>query len=79
MDNYKIFQNVTYDSTTDNTYIKILDDKINDTKEIKQDILIDFNEEKKIVWIEILNTKKHKTLIQKILFSNTSIQKCVLA
>ena len=73
----QIFEEVSYDPKVDACYIRLKKDKIQDS-EIKRDwLIIDKDKNWNIVWIEILNAKRHKSLIGKLVLSEKNIEKCV--
>ena len=52
--------NIKYDETTDSMYFKLSSEKVYESEELEDDIIVDYNENNKIVAIEILNfNKKH--------------------
>jgi len=79
MEQYKIFENVSYDSTADAMYIKLNNEKIFTTEEVKPNIIVDKTKNNKIVGIEILEVKNNSKVIKKLLFSQTPVAQCVSA
>ena len=51
---------LSYDKENDVLYIKYKKDKIEESEEIKEGIIIDYNKEGEIVGIEIVGFKKRK-------------------
>ena len=51
---------IDYDPSADALYIKIREDKIADSLEITDKIIVDLNEKKEIIGIEILNFSQTK-------------------
>ncbi len=49
-----------YDPVADALYIKLKDDKIAETEEINESVIVDYNEKGEIIGIEILNFSKRK-------------------
>ncbi len=47
--------NITYDKETKSAYVKIRKDSIQRTKALTEKVILDFNEESKIVGIELLD------------------------
>ena len=51
---------VEYDPAADALYIRVRDDKIVDSIEIRKDIIVDLNDKGDIVGVEIINFSKSK-------------------
>jgi len=49
---------IKYDDKTDSIYFILSDDKIIDSEETADDIVVDYNENDEVVAIEILNVKE---------------------
>ena len=47
-----------YDEKTDALYLRLDDSKVVDSEEVKPGIVLDFNAEKQVVGIEVLNLKR---------------------
>jgi uncharacterized protein YuzE len=47
-----------YDQKTDALYLRLDDSKVIESEEVKPGIVLDFNAEKQVVGIEVLNLKK---------------------
>ena len=53
--------NIKYDETTDSMYFKLSPEKVYESEELEDDVIVDYNRDNKIVAIEILNfNKKHR-------------------
>ncbi len=50
---------IQYDNETDSIYVKLSDDKILESQEIKKDVIVDYNEKDEIVAVEVLNVKSN--------------------
>ena len=50
---------IHFDENADALYIRLDDSKIVDSQEVKQGIVLDFNENDQVVGIEILRVKSH--------------------
>ena len=57
---------IDYDPSADALYIKIREDKIADSLEITDKIIVDLNEKKEIIGIEILNFSQTKIDLNKL-------------
>ena len=47
-----------YDEKTDALYLRLDDSKVVDSEEVKPGIVLDFNADKQVVGIEVLNLKR---------------------
>lgn len=72
-----IFEKVSYDVDANACYISIKKDKIADSENVKNWLIVDRNKKGEIVGIEILSAKSHMSIIEKILLSKENIEKCV--
>ena len=73
----QIFEQVSYDSEVDACYIKILNNKVCDSEMKKNWLIVDKDKDWKIVWVEILNVKNHKGIVEKLVLSENDIEKCL--
>ncbi len=74
----KVFEQVSYDSEVDTCYIKVSKNKVCDSEMKKSWLIVDKDKDWKIVWIEILNVKNHKGIVEKLVLSEKDIEKCLL-
>lgn len=74
----KVFEQVSYDSDVDACYIKVSKNKVCDSEMKKSWLIVDKDKDWKIVWIEILNVKNHKGIVEKLVLSEKDIEKCLL-
>ena len=51
---------IKYDKEIDAIYVILSDDKIVESEEKKQDIILDYNDKDEIVAIEVLNVKQNE-------------------
>lgn len=51
---------IKYDKEIDAIYVILSDDKIVESEEKKQDIIVDYNDKDEIVAIEVLNVKQNE-------------------
>lgn len=73
----KIFEQVSYDPQADACYIQISKESVAST-EIKRDgIIVDKDNHGNTVWVEIIGIKQHRTLIDRLLLSQESLEQCV--
>ncbi len=49
---------ISYDPEADAMYVKISEGNYVESDEIKKDIIVDYDENWKVIWIEILNASK---------------------
>ena len=75
----KIFEKVSYDKDADACYIVIKKSKIVQSEPVKSWLILDKDEKWNLVWIEVLSAKKHMSMVEKILLSQESLEKCVLS
>jgi uncharacterized protein YuzE len=73
----KIFQKVSYDPEADVCYIAVSSSKVYDTIQKSEDCFVDMDKDGQVVGIEILRVAKHKSLLDRILLSNTPVEQCV--
>jgi uncharacterized protein YuzE len=73
----KIFQEVSYDPDADACYIAVSSSKVHDTIQKSADCFVDMDKDGQVVGIEILHVAKHKSLLDRILISNTPVEQCV--
>ena len=73
----QIFEQVSYDPEVDVCYIKISNNKVCDSEMKKSWLIVDKDKDWKIVWVEILNVKNHKGIVEKLVFSEKDIEKCI--
>lgn len=59
----------------DALYVKIIDGEYHVSKEIGKNVIVDADKKWNVLWIEILNAKKQKDIIDWILFSNINLSK----
>jgi len=64
----KIPFKVSFDPEADSMYVKIKDGKYEFSEE-KWDIILDYNKNNELIWIEILNASKNESIIKDLLFS----------
>ena len=57
---------VSYDPVADALYVRARDDKIADSLEINESIIVDFNEHGEVVGVEILNFSKSNVDLDRI-------------
>jgi len=55
---------IQYDNETDTIYVKFSDDKIIESQEIENDVIVDYNKKDEIVAVEILNIKTNNHEIE---------------
>ena len=48
---------IQYDNETDTIYVKLSDDRVLESQEIKKDVIVDYNDKDEIVAVEVLNVK----------------------
>ena len=48
---------ILYDKDADAIYVRLSNDKIVESEEIKKDVIVDYNEKEEIVSVELLNVK----------------------
>ncbi len=51
---------IKYDKEIDAIYVILSDDKIVESEEKKQDVIVDYNDKDEIVAIEVLNVKQNE-------------------
>lgn len=73
----KIFEQVSYDPQADACYIQISKESVFDTEIKENGIIVDKDAHGNTIWIEIIGIKQHRTLIDRLLFSQESIEQCV--
>ncbi len=56
---------ITYDPDADAMYIRLLDEKVNHTKEVDENTILDFNKQGRVIAIEILFVKERNPEILK--------------
>jgi uncharacterized protein YuzE len=62
---------IRYDSKADAMYITFKDEKVDHTKEIDENTIIDFNKEGKVIGLELLFVKeKNPELLKSVLVEN---------
>lgn len=67
--NYLLFQQVRYDQEADAMYIQLTTNNIVDTDMIQPHVIVDYDDQGEMVWVEILSASKHDDYIKTILFS----------
>ncbi len=55
---------IQYDNETDTIYVKFSNDKIIESQEIENDVIVDYNKKDEIVAVEILNIKTNNHEIE---------------
>ena len=55
---------IQYDKDADAIYVRLSNDKIVESEEIKEDVIVDYNEKDEIVSVEILNIKTKSNEIE---------------
>lgn len=48
---------IQYDNETDTIYVKLSNDTVVESEEIKKDVIVDYNLEDEIIAVEVLNVK----------------------
>ena len=55
---------IYYDKDSDAIYVRLSNDKIVESEEIKKDVIVDYNEKDEVVSVEILNVKTKSNEIE---------------
>ncbi len=55
---------IQYDKDANAIYVRLSNDKIVESEEIKEDVIVDYNEKDEIVSVEILNVKTKSNEIE---------------
>jgi len=63
---YGVEYRVSYDPVADTLYVRARDDKIADSLEINEGIIVDFNKHGEVVGVEILNFSKSNVDLDRI-------------
>lgn len=75
----KIFEQVSYDPAADACYLQLTKEPVSDTEIKKNWLMLDKDKNWNLVGIEILAVKKHRKLVDRLLLSQESLEKCVLS
>ncbi len=59
---------VTYDPASDSLYIRLGRGKVKESREIEDGVIVDYDEEGRVIGVEILDAKKRKIDLNKIIF-----------
>jgi uncharacterized protein YuzE len=62
-----------YDKEGDILYIKLKDDKIEESEEIEEGIIVDYNEKGEIVGIEIIGIKNKKIDLNQLIMEPSKV------
>ena len=63
----------SYDKVTDTLYIKLKDDRIVESEEIEEGIIVDYNKKGEIVGIEIIGVKEKKIDLNELIFEPSKV------
>lgn len=55
---------IFYDKETDAIYVRLSNDKIVESEEIKKDVIVDYNEKDEVVSVELLHVKTKSNEIE---------------
>lgn len=64
---------VSYDPTADALYIRLREGKVADSVELSNNIIVDYDEEGKIIGIEILNFSKTRINLNEIVMKGIEV------
>ncbi len=64
---------ITYDPTADTLYVRTKDDEVDDSIEVGEEIIVDYNAKGEIIGLEILNFSKRKISLNDIVVKGIEV------